>query len=482
MARAERAGKDASMISQRGSVLFVACALACAGGCKKHHAPSAQPSASAAGSAERAPSAPVVRCQAVSHEGYVIGKVGGAPASDTGDDAGDDVAMPFAVEIGSAVGYAQGFAVAFLRPQGGGTGAAVALVDADGSHGRLVDLGRRYGDVEPPELASRGSQLVAGMPSGDVNTTTLRLIAIRNAATHPKVVWGPKFTQGNTESQVFDLKLGSARGLLAWSDVDKTTQHGVIRATSFVGDDVAHATPARVLSPKNEDVEAPHLTLRPGGFWIAWVRDEKSKKKARPAAPAGGDASAPRPAPPLVELGVRGLEVMPLDAQGSPAGNPLPVTPPGSHVLVFDLAPAPGGGAFIAWRDDEAAPGEESRTVHLARVGADGSVHVHVIDDERVGAGVPSLLVDRAPPKGDRQAAWLALAGVRDKTRLSALSADGQLLDDLGTEPLIERAEPLALRGGHLLLATPRGLAMDLSVVRCHPGPPPPADAGARSP
>lgn len=408
----------------------------------------------------------------------MIGNAGGTAATETDDDAGDDIAMPFSVEIGSAVGYSGGFAVSFLRPQGGGTGAAVALVDADAAHARIVDLGRRYGDVDPPALAARGSLLVAGMPSGDVNETALRLIAIRNAAEHPKVVWGPRFSQGNEESQVFGIQLGVERGLLVWDDVDRATQRGVIRATSFARDDVAHATPARVVSPKNEDVEAPHLALRPGGFWVAWIRHEKSDKKAR-ASTAPSAASASAAPPPLVALGYRALEVMPLDEQGLPAGNVVPVTPPHSHVLVFDLSPAPGGGAFVAWRDDEAAPGEESRIVHWARIGADGSVHAQVINDARVGAGVPTLLVDRAPAKTDKQAAWLALAGVRDKTRLVALDANGDLLDDLGTEPLIARAEPLVLSAGRLLLATPRGLAMDLSVVSCRPGPRPLPDAGA---
>jgi hypothetical protein len=467
------------LVARNLPLACVASALAFAGGCKKHPAPAAPPSASAASSVTPPP-APVARCSAVgSRGGYAIGETGAA-APDPDDDAGDDVAMPFAVEIGSAVGYAGGFAVAFLRPQGGGTGAAVALVDADGGNGRIVDLGRRYGDVDPPELASYGSELVAGMPSGDVSGTALRLVAIRGAPDHPSVVWGPRVSQGNHESQVFGIELGPERGLLAWDDLDKLSQHGVIRASSFARDDVAHAGPARVISPKDEDVEAPHLARRPGGFWVAWIRHEKPKKKGKSAPPsAAASAAGPQP---LVELGYRALEVMPLDEQAVPAGDPKPITPPRSHVLVFDLAPAPGGGAFLAWRDDEAAPGEESRIVHLALVGADGSVHAHVIDDERVGAGVPTLLVDPAPAKTDRQAAWLALAGVRDKTRLVALDAGGDLLDDLGTEPLIERTDPLALDAGHLLLATPRRLAMDLSVVSCRPGPPPSADAGAPSP
>jgi hypothetical protein len=69
------------------------------------------------------------------------------------------------------------------------------------------------------------------------------------------------------------------------------------------------------------------------------------------------------------------------------------------------------------------------------------------------------------------------LGSVTDATRVVALGNDGRPLDALDDEPSIGRAEPLALSAGQLLLARPRGLAVELSAARCHTGAAP--DAGA---
>lgn len=444
----------------RGGLLLAALALA--PGCKKH-TPPAEPAPGASASA--APAKAVPRCREVAPgASFTIGEPGPRVAS--GEDGGDEVALPFAVDVGSAVGYSGGFAVSALRSQKGATSAVIALVGANGGSGRIVDLGKVFGDVDPPRLVARDGRVIVGLPGNDAGGSTLRLLSVDPSPDKPDVKWGAEFEQGHDESQVFGIDLGDKRGVMVWDEWDKSAKHSVIRATSFAIGDVSNATHAKTVSPKDDDAEAPRVVARPGGFWLAWISHSAAGKS---------DAGA---AEPVVELGNRALALVPLDDNGVPTTSPTAVTSKRSHVLVFDLAPAPDGGALLAWRDDEASPGVEGRIVRLAHVKPGGSVDASIIDDEKVGAGVPSLIVDRDAPKTDKQAAWLALAGVSDATRLAALGPDGRVIDHLATEPLLRRAEPLAMQAGKILLAQPRGLAMDLSVVTCTPGSPEAPDAG----
>ncbi len=441
--------------------LLMACALAT--GCKKH-AKSGGAAGNAVQSASAVPAAPPApRCKAIKRgASFTIGQPG---KSDLGGDD-DSVALPFAVDLGSAVATSSGFAVSALQTEDGGTGAVVALVSANADSGKLVDLGHVYGDADPPRLAAHADRLVVALPGNDASGATLRLVAIRNPAGSADVVWGREMEQGNDQSQVFDIELGDKRGVLVWDDWDKSADHGVIRASTFKADDVSNATRPRVLSPKDDDAEAPRIVRRPGGFWLAWISHHRAH--AGRGAPAASSSPEPGAGSPIVELGSRWLELVPLDENGSPTASPIAVSRHDAHVLVFDVAPAPDGGALLAWRDDEAEPGAEGRIVHLGRVRPGGSVQTHILDDAKVGAGVPTLLVDEHPPaKPGPQAAWLSLAGVSDETRLAALDANGKLLDPLVTDPVLRRAEPVVLDRGRMLLAAPRGLALELSAATC---------------
>jgi len=438
------------------------------GGCKKHKKP-------AAASAPEAPSAkaaspPSARCSAVKRgASFTIGR----PGQNNAGDGDDDVPLPFAVDPGSAVPLPSGFAVSALQSMDGGTGAVIAIVGPDADSGKLVDLGRVYGDADPPRLAARDGHLVVALAGNDASGATLRLVAIRTPTGAADVVWGREMEQGNDQSQVFGVELGKQRGVLVWDDWDKRGDHGVIRGSTFALDDVSNATRPRVLSPKDDDAEAPRIVRRPGGFWLAWISHtrahakrpgaSKLAAKTAPVASAGPGAGSG-----IVELGSRWLELVPLDENGSPTAPPIAVTQHDAHVLVFDVAPAPDSGALLAWRDDEAAPGAEGRIVHLARVRPGGSTETHVLDDEKVGAGVPTLLVDQHQSKNaGPQAAWLSLAGVSDETRLAALDDQGKLIDELSTDRVLRHAEPVVLDRGRMLLAAPHGLALELSTATC---------------
>jgi hypothetical protein len=455
-----------------GSSLICALALALlAGACKRDVSETASEPSASKTPAPAPRAAP--RCTEVPGA-FSVGDR--KPTSD--EDGGDEISLPFAVEVGGAVSHAGGFAVAALRAERGGSGALLALVAREGTADRIVELGRTFGDAEPPRLAARGETLIAAVPDNDAGGGTIKLALLKGSS----VTWGAEITQGRDESQVFDVELGKQRGLLVWDEWDKQADHGVVRVVSFEPGNLGATTRARALTPEGDDAEAPRLAPRPGGFWLAWISRQlperhKSKPKDKPknAKPAP-ETSGPPADDPVVDLGRRWLRIAPLDENGALGAEPRDVTSRQSHVLVFDLAPLDDGGALLAWRDDASSPGVEAGAIHLARIGADGSLDAFTIEDEKIGAGIPSLLVDPAARDG-APGLWLSLDSVTDATRLAALGKDGRLIDGLGDEPLIGRAEPLAIFGGRLLLARPRGLAVELSTARCRPGAPPDAAA-----
>jgi hypothetical protein len=397
---------------------------------------------------------------------YLIGEPGAAPA----DPEDEEVGLPSGAELGGAVGYAGGFAVAATRGQPDGTSALVALLTPDASSGRIVDLGRIHGDVDPPSVAAAGDQIFLLVADRDAGGTNLRLARLRGT----DLAWGATFAQGSGDSQGSALAIGSGQGIVAWDEWDRKASRGIVRRSTFAAADITQATPARTISPAGSDVEGPQVVSRPGGFWLAWVSHSSYQDAGAPRTPAVTEDPES-----VVDLGPRWLEIVPLAPDGLPAAAPQVVTPREAQVLVFDLATAPDGDAWLAWRDDRSSPGVEKQTAHLARVRPDGTLEKQVVEDEGLGAGVPHVLVDDHPAAG-QPPAWLALAGTNDTTWVAALDPREQLRDALGAEPVIRGAEPVALYGSKMLLARPRGTAVELSVARCQAGSRDVADGGTR--
>jgi hypothetical protein len=260
-----------------------------------------------------------------------------------------------------------------------------------------------------------------------------------------------------------------------WDEWVDTAARSVVRASSFPLQDLSRAESPRQLSPEKSDVEAPQVVGGARGYWIAWIshtayetpdagalRPGRRRGRGMQPEPTG----SAEPSRPVVDLGQRWLEVARLDAEGKLPSPPLVVTPRDAHVLVFQLSLAPDGNAWLAWRDDRTSPGVERGSVSLARVGADGSIERNVVQDQRLGAGTPTLLVDAAPPAGGVPA-WLALAAVDGETELGVLDQNARLGGPLQPAAGVGLAEPLAFHGGHILLARARGKAVELSVVEC---------------
>lgn len=445
-------------------------------GCKKKPSETeSAPSASVA--TPSAPSSPP-RCTAPNAEAlFLIGEKGPTISVDAGDDDGgvDQPEQPFAVEVGRAIAAGEGFAVGALWTKKGATRAHVAVVDGKTLKGKLIDLGAVKGDVDPPELAAAGERLVALVHDNDPSGALLRLAKLGTGSRD--VTWGTQVPEGRDESHVSDIELGKERGAVVWDAYDKAHKHSQVQIYTFGLDDPSNATRPRVLSTEGRDAEAPRIVRRPGGFWVAWVEHavdpRATKPKPLPAPKPSASAGEPVDDPLVVDLGQRTLTVQVLDENAAPSGPIVDVSGAKSHVVVFDVVAAPDGGLYAAWRDDDRAPGGEVSGVKLARVRPDGTAEQHAVDDETLGVGAPLLLLDEGP-KDPNDRVWLSLESISDASRIASLGDNAVVVDRLDTDPLFQNGDPLAVSKGRMLLARPRGLAIELGVLECRRGPPPP--------
>ncbi|HEY6559539.1 MAG TPA: hypothetical protein VI072_19790 [Polyangiaceae bacterium] len=403
---------------------------------------------------------------------FTLGKAGPRAPADADDEP---AAQPFAVEIGDAAALETGFAVTALQSSGAETRALIASIPPDAARGKVVDLGRVHGDAEPPRLAAQGARIFFALADHDPASARLRVGMLAETGGSLQVTWGFETSRTGRGASAFDLAVTRKRGLLVWEEMDARAERQLVRVASFSLENPAAVTEPKTLAAGSLEQEMPAAVPRGSGYWLAWVA---SAPTPRPGAAAGARPTvkpsrvAPEgssdPAPSVLDFGNRWIEIVALDENAAPIGAPQAVTPRDRHVLIFDLAESADGGALLAWRDDDSAPGAESRIVHLARVNAGGAVERFVIDDEEVGAGAPSLLSDTKASAPT----WLALESVTHDTRIAALSARGDVLDELRAEGAIGNADVLAARDGRLLLGRPRGLAAELRVVACKPGAP----------
>src|SRR5690606_11204982 len=199
--------------------------------------------------------------------------------------------------------------------------------------------------VDPPRIAAGQNHVFVGVADHDASAAIVRLASISKPTGEPQITWGALPQIGGDESEVFDLALGKDRGVLVYDDYKKSDGHSSVWTVTFGLDDPSKTTPARVVSLKGQDVEAPKLAVRPGGFWLAWIAHSKLETKTKPDE-KNIDLES------LVELGTRWLELVKLDENGVREGEPLQLSARDGHVLVFDLMSASDGSAWLAWRDD----------------------------------------------------------------------------------------------------------------------------------
>jgi hypothetical protein len=363
-----------------------------------------------------------------------------APSNaDAGESARDDI-LPFAAEVGDGVAYHGGFAVGAIHESETSLAMSVVTLDASGHNAKIVPLGVARGDIEPPRVFARDGTLAAGVLEPAANGRSLRLAKIENGA----VTWGATIHEQGGESQAFDVALGEKKGIVVWDEDGATSS--IIQVSTFDAATLTNATPPRTISRPAADAESPRLVTRPGGgYWLAYI--------GRSTAPQDTDNPAP-----AEDVGFRWIELVALDANGSPTGPARVATPKDGHVMVFDIAPAPDGGALIAYRYDDTPTGAPGGQVMRVLVHPTSVDPPSVLIADEVGAGVPNLLPG-----------WIAVLDAADVTRLAPIGLDGQIAAPLNPEPDVGSGEPIAGSSNRLLVARPSGRAVKLVVLECRP-------------
>ena len=433
----------------RSAVLPIALAIS-AGACKKLAPPPGPEPAASASATPKAAGPP--RCAPVSTEPPFVlgpqdtGRVALANA-DASDPPRDDL-VPFAAEVGDGVAWEGGFAVGALHESETKLALSVVTLDKTGHNVKVIPLGIAHGDVDPPRLFAEGATLAAGVLEPDVNGRSLRLAKIANGA----VTWGATLHEQPGESQAYDIALGEKKGVVVWDEDGPSAS--IIQVSTVDAATLANATPPRTISRAAADADSPRLAARPSGYWLAYV----ARAPASPSLEAGAADFIAE------DIGFRWIEVVPLDANGSPTGPARAATPRDGHVMVFDFAPAPEGGALIVYRSDDTPAGSAGGEVMRVLVHPASIEPPSTLVREDVGPGAPNVLPG-----------WIAVLDAADTTRLAPLTALGELAAPLNAEPDIGAGEPVASSGNRLLVARPQGRAVRLIVLECRPD----IDAGA---
>jgi hypothetical protein len=415
---------------------------------------------SASASAREAPKPPVLpRCTEVA-EPFVVGEPPKPkPAAEDGGEPGEepeDLISPFAVEVGRGTVFSGGFAAGVRRDEKTGAIAMVATIGADGKNGQLVKLARSRGDFDAPVVTGAGASVLAVMLEPNAGGRAIKVAKVTGA----EVAWGAEFSEGRDDSLAVDIAASGERAVVVWDDL--TGQPGALRSNVMLASfDVAtmkSVAPARPISAKDKDATNPHLVVRPGGYWLAYLAHAPEDEQKRKKKPKEGRVDVDESDEQGESITAAWVEIVPLDENGAPAGGARAVSPKNGHALSFDLEPGEGGGALIAWRDDDTPTGSSGGRVSVALVKLSGGGDPRVLLDEAGGAGAPDLLPG-----------WISLASMNGATRLGALTPAGELVDEIAPEPSLGAGEPIAATAAAILWARPAGQAMRLSVVRCRP-------------
>ena len=383
---------------------------------------------------------------------------------DDEDEEDRDVELPFAVELGAARADTARFAVGGLESQRGQSHAFVALASTDGSSGQRIELGRVFGDVEPPAVLPHGNGFLALVADSDASGAVLRLVALDAPFDEKSLRRGAEIIGVRRDASDFSFEAQGSEGLVAFTKLEKG--HGSIALARV---DLEHLTLKGAILPAPVsgagETESPRLVKRPGGYLLTFIlRGAATPPKAALGKPSEYDAGLVEQG--LVDEGPTAIEIVPLGPNGAATASPERVTKAGAHVLAFDVAPTAEGGALVVYRDDREGPGLARSSVEAVLVRPDGSTASRSWDLGET-AGLPSLLVD--PAAGGKPWAWVYVPGEAE-SRVAALGADPLELGELHSAPELAGAELLAASSGRLLSARTRGGQRILSSLTCTPG------------
>lgn len=364
------------------------------------------------------------------------------------------VELPFSPEPGVGLGVGEELFATGLRHTARG---AVAVLARFGSEASLDELSELHGDAAPPRLAAAGDEVFVGLQQASASGHELSVA--RLVSDGSPLSWRPLPHQRRDESNVFDLATtDGSRVLAVWDEGVADLQHGRVLG-AVVSMDVSQPPPLSgvPLSAQGVDAEAPRLSSRPGGYWLAWlVNLGMPGSKARIYDPGRDDEPTPAP------YGERALEVVPLDVEGVPMGSALRVGEGRRGLVGYDLTTAPGGAAWLVWRDSAPSPGASGGRIMMAEVRGDGTHDIAPLGAWDVGAGEPSWL-----SSGPASSPWLSLPDARDRTLLMRVERPFEPSAPLALDAELRGATALGAVGERVLFASPRGAAVEFFPAQC---------------
>lgn len=415
-------------------------------------------SAEPSGAVSSTPGAEELSCQRGSAQ-LTFSPNGADPAvAEPGADLG--VELPFSAESGVALGVGSTFLATGLRHEARGAVALLGRIGAEDPTVELLELGRVQGNVAPPRLAVDGEDVIVALQQAAAGGHEVRVARLRGGGWDAPLEWREAVHQATDESNAFDLGAHAGRALIVWDDWVTADHHGRVVAAN-VSFDVAPTAKVetRAITAPGVDAEAPRVTPRPGGYWLAWLVNPDVGAGSRRVYDPGGRESDDRA---TASSGARWIEIVALDAAGGAEGKPRRLTPIEQRVVGYDLTGAADGSAWVVWRQDAPSPSSAGGRVFMAELRADGTEATSPVRDEDVGAGEPTFLF-----AGAAASPWLTFPDAQDRTLLMRVDASRAVSPPLRLGPDIGGGAALAAIGERILFAQPRGRSIELFAASC---------------
>ena len=359
--------------------------------------------------------------------------------------------------------------VTALRALDSGSEALLAHI-GPGGVGGVRPLGVVHGDAAPPRLAVSEKGVFVALQDADASGFSSRVARVPDAL-DGAIAWAEGPHQSGDRNRSFDFAASGESQLLVWDEWNDAGNHGtVVGAVVGLPNSVGVAAKTRELSLVDSaglDAEAPRIVRRPGGYWLAWLVNAASSPsgaEARPYDPEGGEANQDfRELRSSRAYGARWIETQPLDESGRSLGEPVVATPREERVVGFDIVSNPEGRVWIAWRQGAASPAASGGKLAVLELREDGTRVSQPVATGALGAGEPTWLGSEHSRRRR-----LSFADDSDEIRFLDLSAIPSVASE--TAPLSgdwAGSAVLAALGDTLLLAAPRGRAVDLVVADC---------------
>jgi hypothetical protein len=347
------------------------------------------------------------------------------------------------VEFGGVARHGGGIALGLVHQARGGSGGAVALLPADASGVRVVELGPAPPDAPPPIVSGRGpdtDDLLAIAPTGGREGG--RAMQLYRIAGDGTVESKAPVVPVRDDWPSVDVAASSATAVVAWDAVaNELPPRGVIRVTTLEASSFRPG-PARDVSPPGEDAEDPRVLRTGSGFAVVWAARRPEFDGAQVREPRG-ESGAPEE-----ERTGRWIEVAALDQGGLPVGPVTRLTSTSARLSGFDAATLerPGEKSIVVVARFERGGGQGA-SLRLLRIRPDGSAEADqaIAATDGIGPGSPSLLVG---PHG-----WASWMGVREQTVVLPLDEIGNPVGPPTDEDAFDAAQPLLTLGTTQMLA-----------------------------